>query len=253
MTTFTRAFPLDDIQIRAGGDGRTVEAYAAIFDVPTEIVDQQGHYLEQVNSRAFNKTVADRGTRFGVFYNHGKTLHGVSSERGSMPLGSPIEPPRADGRGLLTVTRYNKTAQADEVLEAIRNGDIQGQSFSGRFIASDRAVPRGGFKRSGGGELTLVTRNEIAMIEYGPTPIPAYDVPMMVGVRAGLYPVQLDDLDEEQLALLRASLATSLEAEPDEEPDTSVEAVAEEPQLHSGRQSTAITKLRHRARQIGVL
>src|SRR5690349_1314009 len=36
-TTFTRSYPLDDIRIRSGGDGRTVEAYAAVFDTPSEI------------------------------------------------------------------------------------------------------------------------------------------------------------------------------------------------------------------------
>ena len=184
-SSFTRAFALDDISIRSGGDGRTVEAYAAVFDIPTEIQDQHGHYSEQIGRNAFNRTVEQRGTRFGVFYNHGRTLQGTPSERGSMPLGSPIEAPKADGRGLITVTRYNKTQQADEVLEAIRNGDIRGQSFSGRFIGSDKPTPRGGFTPDGRtGALQLVTRTEIAMTEYGPTPIPAYDEPMLIGVRS---------------------------------------------------------------------
>src|SRR5262249_50896293 len=30
--SYTRSYVLDDISIRAGGDGRTVEAYAAVFD-----------------------------------------------------------------------------------------------------------------------------------------------------------------------------------------------------------------------------
>jgi multiple sugar transport system substrate-binding protein len=31
---FVRTVALDDIRIRSGGDGRTVEAYAAVFDDP---------------------------------------------------------------------------------------------------------------------------------------------------------------------------------------------------------------------------
>ena len=31
---------------RTGGDGRTVEAYAAVFDDPAEINDHEGHYIE---------------------------------------------------------------------------------------------------------------------------------------------------------------------------------------------------------------
>ena len=184
-STSTRAFALEDVQIRSGGDGRTVEMYAAVFGVPTEIQDQHGHYSEQIGRAAFNKTIADRGTRFGVFYNHGRTLQGTPSERASIPLGSPVEEPRVDARGLVTVTRYNKTKFADDILESIRNGDIRGQSFSGRFIGSDLPTPRGGFRPDQRtGALTLVTRTEIAMTEYGPTPIPAYDEPMLIGVRS---------------------------------------------------------------------
>ena len=47
MTTFTQAFPLEDIRIRSGSDGRTVEAYAAVFNSPAEIHDRDGHYLDR--------------------------------------------------------------------------------------------------------------------------------------------------------------------------------------------------------------
>jgi len=180
---FVRSFPLDDIQIRAGGDGRTVEAYAAVFDTPTEIHDQQGHYREQLARTSFNKTISEQGMRVGVYYNHGLTLHGTPSDLGSVPLGSPVEAPRVDGRGVVTVSRYNRSALADSVLESIRNGDITGQSFRGRFVVSTPSVPRGGYRAAGDGSLPLVTRQEIAMREYGPTPMPAYDVPMILGVR----------------------------------------------------------------------
>jgi HK97 family phage major capsid protein/HK97 family phage prohead protease len=175
----SRVFALDDISIRAGGDGRTVTAYAAVFESPAEIKDSDGHYQEQIGRTAFDKTLQERAGRIGVFYNHAKTLHGASSELGSVPIGTPLEM-RADGRGLLTVTRYNKTPLADAVLESIRNGDITGQSFTGRFIKSD---PRGPYLPERSGELTLVTRQEIALVEYGPTPIPAYADAEIVGVR----------------------------------------------------------------------
>jgi HK97 family phage major capsid protein/HK97 family phage prohead protease len=178
-----RAFPLRDIEILSrakGGDGRTVTAYAAVFNKPTEIVDQDGHYNEQIAPVAFNKSLADRSRKIGVYYNHGKTLHGTPSERGSVPLGSPLEPPRPDGNGLLTVSRYNRTQLADDVLEAIKNGDITGQSFTGVFLHSD---PDNGPYYGRSGQLTTVTRREIALVEYGPTPIPAYEAAEIVGVR----------------------------------------------------------------------
>lgn len=179
---YQRVFALDDIQIRAGGDGRTVTAYAAVFDSPAHIRDQDGEYDEQIARTAFDKTVKERAGKIGVFYNHARTLHGTPSDMGSVPIGVPVETPRPDGRGLLTVTRYNKTDLADAVLESIRNGDITGQSFTGRFIKSD---PRGPYLPTQAGARTLVTRQEIALIEYGPTPIPAYSDAAIIGVRSG--------------------------------------------------------------------
>ncbi len=68
MSTFSRAFPLEDIRIRSGSDGRTVEAYAAVFNSPAEIHDRDGHYLEQISPSGFNKAIADAapsGSRTG--------------------------------------------------------------------------------------------------------------------------------------------------------------------------------------------
>lgn len=237
MTTFTRSFPLEDIAIRSGGDGRTVEAYAAVFGAPVEIKDGQGHYLEQIDRAAFNKTLADNGTRFGVFYNHGTTLHGTPSERASMPLGTPLEV-RADERGLWTVTRYNRTELADDVLESIRNGDIRGQSFSGRFVRADVDVPRGGFRPLKDGSLRTVTRLEIAMREYGPTPFPAYSDAVIIGVRS--LAAQLAQLDDDDRAELARLLGPATRNEPTEPTGTpAAGAAAEEPQTHSGRLTPA--------------
>lgn len=52
MIEFTRAYPLEDITIRSGGDGRTVEAYAAVFNVPQRIVDGSGQYMEVIDRAA---------------------------------------------------------------------------------------------------------------------------------------------------------------------------------------------------------
>ena len=201
----TRSFQLDDIQIRSGGDGRTVEAYAAVFDRAVEIHDAEGHYLEEIDPTAFNRTISHKGTRFGVFYNHAKTIYGTPSERYSIPLGTPLEV-RADSRGLLTVTRYNKTPLADEILAAIQNGDIRGQSFQGRFTRSTPDVPRGGFRPGKDGALRTVRRMEIDMREYGPTPFPAYEDAAIIGVRSLLE--QFTDLSEEERAELARHLTT---------------------------------------------
>lgn len=206
MPDFVRSFPLEDIRIRPEGDGRTVEAYAAVFDTPVEITDHDGTYLEQISRGAFNKTIADNGTRFGVLFNHGLTIYGTPSDRGSMPIGTPLEV-RTDDRGVVTVTRYNKTPLADEALEGIRSGAITAQSFQGRFIASDRKAPRGGWRRASDGTLTTVTRTEIAMKEYGPAVFAAYPSAAITGVRS--LP-NLEEMTEDQRAELLAGLQTLL-------------------------------------------
>lgn len=261
MEAFTRSFPLEDIHVRAGGDGRTVEAYAAVFDTPTEIHDQDGHYNEVIDRRAFERTLnqlAPAGSRtnwrVGVLYNHGRTLFGTPSERGAMPIGAPVEI-KADSRGLLTVTRYNRTELADEVLENIREGSITAQSFSGGFLRSDPGrSPRGGWRADAGGKLRTVRRQEIALREYGPTPFPAYPDAAVVGVRAEQAARLLADLPEDERMRLVDMLRTGtpLETPPGETPagppangDPTPGPAAEDPPAgHSARQKIAWAKTR---------
>lgn len=201
-----RTFALDDIAIRSGGDGRTVVAYAAVFDTPAEIRDRDGHYLETINRSAFDRALTRK--RPQVFYNHGKTLYGTPSERFSMPLGVPEEI-KPDQRGLLTVTRYNRNDLADQVLESIRNGDITGQSFSGKTYQSKKTpAARGG--------LPTIHRTELGLAEYGPTPIPAYHDPMMVTVRMEELVDTFRGLTDEERQELLELLGTSrsLESSP---------------------------------------
>ncbi len=187
---FYRSFPLEDISIRAGGDGRTVEAYAAVFNTPAPVRDQDGEYLEELDPAVFNRAISDaapqggrEGWRMGVFYNHGMTLYGTPSERHSMPIGKTLEM-KADSRGVLTVTRYHRTELADEVLESIREGSLPGYSFSGNFRRSSPLIPRGGFRKDRTGTLPTVRRMESTMKEYGPTPFPVYDEAAITGMRS---------------------------------------------------------------------
>jgi HK97 family phage prohead protease len=168
---YDRSFPLDDIQISRSGDGRTVEAYAAMFDTPYEVRDQHGHYMEVIHRAAFNRTLSGGAGRNAMcLYNHGMSVvDGKPDSLAQVPLGLPLEI-KPDGRGLLTVTRYNRGPFADSVLESIRNGDIKAQSFRGRIVRSD---PMGRLpRRRPGTQLPTVTRHELGLADYGPTPIP---------------------------------------------------------------------------------
>lgn len=189
---YFRTYELEDIHIvrTAQGDstGRLVEAYATAFNSPAEIHDAEGHYLEEIDPAAFNKTLADISRSragFGkvkVMYNHGMTIHGTPSERGSMPIATTVDI-RPEARGLLTLARYSATPFADEVLENIRNGSITAQSFTGRIVRSTPQLRRGERYRPSGGELTRVRRTELGLKEYGPTPFEAYSGAEILGVR----------------------------------------------------------------------
>lgn len=171
-----RYAPLSDIQVRSEGDGRTIEAYASVFDTPQEIRDRDGHYEEIIDRGAFDKTLAERADRLQVMFNHGKTMWGTPSERFSMPIGTPVEV-KVDGSGLFTRSRVAKTDLGDEVLALVNDGAIRGMSFSGGFLQTrdERPAQRGG--------LPVKVRTEISLREYGPTPFPAYDAARITGVR----------------------------------------------------------------------
>lgn len=240
QATFVRVVALDDIRIRSGGTGRTVEAYAAVFNDPAEVYDQDGHYLEQNAAGAFTQTIRHRGGRFPVIYHHGMTIAGTPSDRGSVPIGVSTEV-KADKKGVLTVSEYGTSELADEVLEAIRMGAITGQSYGGRFIKSTPRKPYGGkYGPDRSGDLPLVTRTEVAMHEFGPTPFPAFTGASIVGVRAQLVGALLAAPADQRLALLDQfnRLSTPGEAEA-EHADTSGEPEGveetEEARPHSAR------------------
>jgi HK97 family phage prohead protease len=241
MITFDRSFPLEGIEVLSrgkGGDGRTVEAYAAVFDVPTVVDDQHGHYREVIHRAAFNRTLnGGAASRALVLYNHGRSVvDGKPDSLAQVPLGSPVEI-TADARGLRTVSRYNKSALADSVLEAIKNDDIRAQSFRGGIYRSD---PNGKVPRvRAGGELPVVTRMELGLTDYGPTPTPYYTGASIVAVRSVSEVASIiADLSEDERQELIRALATTRGSVPESATATSHrEPGAEDPRdfAHSGR------------------
>lgn len=178
----SRAYALDDVHVRSDGSGRVVEAYAAVFNTRTEVIDQDGHYHEELAPGSFTTTIATRGLNFGVLFNHGLTVDGAPNPSATMPIGVPVEV-RADDRGVFTATRYLDNPLADQVLDAIRQGAVRAQSFSGRFRRSARSYPNGRAR----GSLPLITRHEVEMREYGPAVFAAYEGASILGTRAELF------------------------------------------------------------------
>jgi HK97 family phage prohead protease len=190
---FMRLYPLEDIHIirsEQGGDGRVVEAYAAVFGQEAEIHDHEGHYIEVIEPTAFNRAIDHASRARGgfpgsvkVLWNHGRDLSGAPSDRFSMPIGVPVHI-AAEARGVLTRTRYSETPLADEVLENIRNGSITAQSFVGPIMRSDPQLRRGDRHRPDStGALRTVRRTELGLRDYGPVLWPAYSGAEILGVR----------------------------------------------------------------------
>lgn len=239
-----RSFAVEEIRVAATADGRTVEAYAAVFDTPAEVTDADGHYLETISPKAFNRAINRPPFKPGVFYNHGLDLFGKpASGANTVPLGEALEV-RADRRGVFTRARYHRGAFADEVLQAVKDGVITGQSFRGHFIRSTPARRAGRrWQPDENGQLRTVTREEIyPLVEFGPTPTPVYTDAAIVAVRS------------ESLQRLRSLLSAPVdEVDPDDIVEAAEEALGEEVgrSAPSRQQVLTFQRIRAQAREKG--
>lgn len=216
----TRSVPLIDLE-RSGPDRRTVTAYAATFAEAYEVRDQFGHYDEVINRAAFNRAAGRGFPNVQPLFNHGLTVHFTPSEKWSTPLGVP-ESIRSDARGLLTVTKYNKTPQADEALEMIDSGTVRFQSFRGPVIRS--AAPR-----KGGNGRPVVERMELGLQDYGPAVFPVNYGAEIMAVRSQMLADHFGDLDPDERRELIALLQTALpEGDPLSAPDPQPQPAAVE-------------------------
>jgi HK97 family phage prohead protease len=199
IETVTRFLAVDDMEIvRTDRAGRTVTAYAAVFDQEAEIQDRHGHYWEKISRAAYNRTLAHGIERVQVYYNHGYDLTGRPNGLLAVPCATPVSI-APDGKGLLTVSRYNDGELADSILAAWEGGQIRGQSFTGRVYQS-RTIGKNG-------KLPIVERTELGLKEYGPTPSPAY-------VGAGLVAIR----SQEDLQALVRSMIADMTGTPQDSP-----------------------------------
>ena len=237
IQTYERTYDLDTIEIERGGDGRTVTAYAAVFGQRAKINDQHGRYDEEIGRSAFARTLKNGPIgRIGVFYNHGYDLTGKPNMVGSVPIGTPLDI-RPDGRGLLTVTRYNKSPLAEQVLEAIRDGQIRGQSFRGRIYKSDESRGPDGSK--------VVIRTELGLTEYGPTHSPAYEGAGILAIRSA------DELTELIRTMIHEQTGTLRLAGDQATPDGP--GPEDSASSHSRKTTAQQLLLRARAMNLGVI
>jgi len=236
-----RMFEHDDFEIKRDRTGRTVTAYAADFGQEAEIRDQHGHYWEGINRAAFNRTLSHGINRVKVFYNHGYDLTGKPNGLLAVPFATPVEV-KPDGRGLLTISRYNDGDLADAVLAAWEGGQITGQSFRGRVYQSRERGKRGNLPR--------IERMELGLKEYGPTHSPAYEGAGLVAIRSQ------EDLAELIRSMISDITGTPTGAAPETEaitpagPDGAGDSSADG---HSSRTRARRNAMLLRAHDLGVI
>lgn len=162
MDFSTRSYAFD---ARAtGGDGLTLEGYAAVFDSPTSIRDWEGEYTETIAPGAFARTLSKRTPVL-------QFDHGQHPLVGSIPLGS-IDELREDDHGLFVRARLHDNWLVEPVRDAIRSGAVDGMSFRFQVRKDEWSKDR-----------SARTISEVELYELGPVVFPAY-ADTSVGVRS---------------------------------------------------------------------
>jgi HK97 family phage major capsid protein/HK97 family phage prohead protease len=153
----------------SGTDGSpgTLTGYLAVFNDWSEINSAfEGHFMERLAPTAFDKTIADSGTRMKVTFNHGKDPH-----LGDKVLGIPttLEP---DEHGVRYEVPLFDTTYNRDLAPGLKAG-AYGSSFRFNVVQEDfdkkpaksASNPRGIPER---------TVKEVRMQEFGPVTFPAY-------------------------------------------------------------------------------
>lgn len=187
-------------------DGRTMEGYAAVFNVDTEIKSWEGQFNERIARGAFKKTIAER--KPVLQFDHGR-----DARTGSVPIGA-IGEIREDRKGLFVSARLFDNPVVEPIRQAIEGEAISGMSFRFKVVRDDWTDKDGKkLKRDELVELLyspgergplLRTIREVELFEAGPVVFPAYEA-TSVGVRS----------DAEREAYVQALLESAMD--PDEE------------------------------------
>jgi HK97 family phage prohead protease len=118
----TRTFKAQEL--RADGESRRVEGYAAVFGSESENL---GWFTEEIAPGAFDDVMRDD---VRALYNHDENLILARTRSGTLELS-------LDGKGLRYAFEAPNTTAGNDLLESIRRGDITQSSFGFR-VKDDR-------------------------------------------------------------------------------------------------------------------
>lgn len=146
------AWPDEDMEIRAVGDGLSFRGYAAVFDSPS---DDLGGFRETVRPGTFSKTLRERRGQV-MLWNHNIDIPLASTRGRTLRLAE-------DDRGLLVEADLPDSPAGQNAATAIRRGDVSAMSF-GFTVTRDAWSP------------DHKTREliEVRLLEVSPVVWPAY-------------------------------------------------------------------------------
>lgn len=116
------AWPAEDLEIRADGDGLTFRGYAAVFNSQSEDL---GGFRETIEPGAFTRSLnaaANGRRRIKMFLNHNQDVVLGSTSAKTLKL-------TEDERGLLVEASLPDNDWGRPVADAVRRGDIDSMSF----------------------------------------------------------------------------------------------------------------------------
>jgi HK97 family phage prohead protease len=173
----TRSFHMP-LELRSGGDGRTVGGLVVPYDSPTEIREMGGSYTEVFRHGAFAKSIVERGSKVKLLAEH---------QRGSLPIGKAthLVETKAGLQGEFYVSR---TAAGDDVLELVRDGALDSFSVGFEPIKDTWTTDR-----------SSVERVEARLWETSLVAIPAYQDALITSLRSDETPEpEVEEVEEEQ-------------------------------------------------------
>ena len=161
MTALSRSFTTD-LEVRSGGDGRTIQGIVVPYGQTAKVSDGGPSYSERFQRGAFSKYLREKPVdRFA--------LRLLSQHDANKPLGRAVDMVETD-KGLLGSFRVSDTAHGRDQLELVRDGVLG--AFSVGFIPMQA-------KRDG----SITVRTEVALREVSLVTFPAYEGAVVTGLR----------------------------------------------------------------------
>jgi HK97 family phage prohead protease len=168
--------------IEADAKGRTIIGHAAVFG-------NRDSYGDIIEPGAFSKTLAERGHKVKVGYNH-FTL-----------IGKPIEM-RQDDTGLYTESRISDTEAGRDVLTLVRDGVVDEMSIAYETVKSWDEE-----KEGSDGKIQRVRHlTELRLHEYGPVDHAANEEAVISGVKNLAYQFERGGLDDATIRDIKAAI-----------------------------------------------